>query len=182
VDHNLLEKAGHHAGDISAITGIAAYGLAFTPLAPLSPFLGGVSLITGALSSYQNFKDGRIVGGVTDAVGAAAGGAALIKGFRAGREAVAMTRATEAAVDAIQAGRRTDAIGLSRLADTKYSQYDHDVAQARASSMARHTAKETADALETVGLPVNIGNLTDSHAKDVGIRILPPRVAAFGVP
>jgi hypothetical protein len=175
MDRNLLEQGRDftvdHAGDISAITGIAAYGLMFTPAAFLSPALAGVSLATGTLSSYQNFRDGKIVGGVVDAVGAAAGGAALYKGLRAGHEAVAMGRATHAAVDSIEAGRRADAVGLSRLADTKYSLYDRQVAQARASSIARHTAEEHAHGMEAAGISINVAGLAESHAKDGGIRI-----------
>jgi RHS repeat-associated protein len=187
VDHNILDKAKDytvdHAGDISAITGIAAAGLAFTPLAPLSPFLAGVSGVTGALSSYQNFRDGKPVQGVVDAVSIGVGGVAAYKALRAGQAASDMTHATQMAVDAIEAGRGAQHAGLSRLANTKYSEYDDLAARARAASTDRRILTEQTHALNAAGVTVNVLTLADSHAKDVGIRdpLLPPRAPKFGL-
>jgi RHS repeat-associated protein len=173
MDRNLLEQGRDftvaHAGDISAITGIAAYGLAFTPLAPVSPFLGGVSAGLSVLSARQSFAKHDIVGGVIDLAGVGLGGAAAYKGFRAIRAGVHMKRATHTAVDAIEAGRGAESVGLSRLAETKYSEYDHLVAKARGSSIARHTLRGEAQALSTAGTSLNVVSLARSHATDVGI-------------
>jgi RHS repeat-associated protein len=188
VDHNILDKAKDftvdHAGDISAITGLASYGAIFV-FPPAAPILAGVSLATGTLSSYQNFKDGKPIRGAVDALGVGVGGAAFGAAFRAGRAAVGVTRATHTAVDALEAGRRADAMGLTRFADTRYSEYAQRAAQARASSSARHTFKEQEHLLNIVGVSHNALTLAESHAKDVGSRIpgmLPPTAPTSSLP
>ncbi|MEA2224689.1 MAG: hypothetical protein QOH83_3065 [Solirubrobacteraceae bacterium] len=88
MDRNLLQKAGDytydHAADISAVTGIAAVALSFTPLAPFSPILGGISVATGGISSYKAFEQGDTAGGVIDAGFALTGAGGVVKGLRAG--------------------------------------------------------------------------------------------------
>jgi hypothetical protein len=77
-------------------------------------------------------------------------------------------------------------VGLSRLADTRYSEYEHLAAQARASSLDRHTFQEQAKALGTAGASLNLVGAARSHAKDLRIPPIPPimpaKVPAFGLP
>jgi hypothetical protein len=138
------------------------------------------------LSARQSFANHDIAGGVIDLAGVGLSGAAAYKGFRAIRAGIHMKRATHTAVDAIEAGRGAEGVGLSRLADTKYSEYDYLVAKARESSIARHTLGAHVQALSTAGTSLNVVGLARSHATDVGIPrispIVPARAAALGLP
>jgi RHS repeat-associated protein len=190
VDHNILEKAGDftvdHAGDISAVTGLAAYGLAFTPLAPISPFLGVVSAGLSGLSARQSFAKHDIVGGVIDLAGVGMTGLAATKGLIAARASVAMKTADKDAVAAINAARGAQRVGLSRLAETKYSEYDQLVARGGASSIARRTPAKQARRWGTASTSLTAVSLVRSHATDIGLKPIPPivpaRVPAFGMP
>jgi len=106
MDRNLLQKTGDytydHAGEISAVTGIAAVALSFTPLAPLSPFLGGISVATGGISAYKAFQAGDTDGAVIDVVSIIPGVAGVGLAIKANR--------------GLEAARQAD---LARLANYK---------------------------------------------------------------
>jgi uncharacterized protein YbjQ (UPF0145 family) len=96
-----------------------------------------------------------------------------------------MKDADAAAVETIAAGRGAHAVGLGRLANTKYSEYEQLVAQARTSSISRHTLKEQAQALNASGVSLNLVSFAQAHARDAGIPTaptLPTRASAFGPP
>ena len=147
--------------------------------------MGVVSGVTGVVSSYEAFKDGKILEGTLDAAGAVVGGAAAFKGYQTVRAGVHMRNATTEAVAAKEAGDRIQSVGLNRLAEVKYSEYERLAAQAKDSSVARRTLKERGEALERTGVPLNVASLAESHRKDL---VLPPRlpayqrISAFGLP
>ncbi|WP_423462377.1 RHS repeat-associated core domain-containing protein [Promicromonospora sp. MS192] len=79
-----IQDAGSVLGAVSAITGLLAAVLAFTPLAPLAGALGAISLITGAVSATISCASGDAVGCTLGIVGTAFGSLGLaFKGARA---------------------------------------------------------------------------------------------------
>jgi RHS repeat-associated protein len=109
---------GAHAGEISAVTGAAAVGVAFIPVVGevAAPVLGGVSVITGAIATRHDIAHHDYVAAMIDGAGTMLGG----EGFALDAGAKILDYGARVAVDT---GRPFVALARASAQDARYGGY-----------------------------------------------------------
>jgi RHS repeat-associated protein len=183
MDRNLLEKGRDytvdHAGDISAITGLASVVALGTPLAPLAPGLALISAATGGVSVYQSYKGRDYAGMALDVAGVAMAGTGAVQGLRVAGARRAL-KATRAQADQALAGARAAAhINLAPLADIRYARQAELGQLSAQRGRAAHTLERSERNLNYQGAYLGVLSMARSHLRDSTGVEAPPQ-APYG--